>query len=202
MKRVEATTLRLGALAMVMAAAFASPVATAQDDGGFFSNLGIQFGGFVRFDSAFRTTSLENMNNLRGNPFNGNGTARRGGLPLGDQLQIIDPLNPLIGTITGLIDSLGGNDLGLVPDVASRNTPAADNDWNLNQFRGKFDLQVAFTPNLQMYASARTIYDLGNYDNWNPNSVAGADPIGFNQQEPEFFEYITNYMANNTIPGK
>ncbi|WP_420465102.1 DUF1302 family protein [Panacagrimonas sp.] len=189
MNRVEGKSLRLSALAIAAMAAFATPSAMAQDGGGFFSDLGVQFGGFVRFDSAYRTTNLENMNNLRGNPFNGVATARRGGLPLRDQLQIIDPLNPLIGTITGLLDALGANEVGLLPDMAARNTPPADNDWNLNQFRGKFDMQLQFSSNLQLYASLRTIYDMGNYDNWNPNSVPGADPMGFNSQEPEFFEY-------------
>lgn len=190
MNRVEGKSLRLSALAIAAMAAFATPSAMAQDDGGgFFSDLGVQFGGFVRFDSAYRTTNLENMNNLRGNPFNGVATARRGGLPLRDQLMIVDPLNPLIGTITGLLDTLGANEVGLLPDSAARDTPAADNDWNLNQFRGKFDMQLQFSSNLQLYASLRTIYDLGNYDNWNPNSVPGADPLGFNSQEPEFFEY-------------
>lgn len=195
MNRVEGVSLRVGALAIAAASVFASTGVHAQEGGGLFSDIGIQFGGFVRFDSAFRTTSLENMNNLRGNPYNGVATARSSTLPLRDQVPgILGGLGlPLDGVTADLLNTLSDivpiGQVGLLRDTVAKNVPAADNDWNLNQFRGKFDLQVSFSPNLQLYASLRTIYDMGNYDNFKPSEVPGSDPSGFNQQRVEFFEY-------------
>ncbi|MGQ0619817.1 MAG: DUF1302 family protein [Panacagrimonas sp.] len=188
MKKDGGHSLHLGAFALAIAAGIASPASMAQeegageDDGG----LGIAFGGFLRFDAAYRTDQDENPNNLRGNPFNGVRQPRSGSLPIRDQLGLPPAL---ADTVNGLLNTLGADNIGLVNDNATRNTPKSDNDWALQQLRGKFDLQVQFSEEIQLYSSIRTIYDLGNYDNWDPDSVPGADPAGFNSQKPEFFEY-------------
>ena len=153
--------------------------------GGFFSDMGVSFSGFIRFDSAFRTDNNENPNNQRGNPFNG----------------VLQDRNAFPANADGLLQILGGLDQNLVGPIvsaiaannpvaapASRSVPRGDNDWNLNQFRGKFDLGLTLTQNVQLYSSIRTIYDMGNYDNFDPDSV-DSTAAGFSQQEPEFFEY-------------
>ncbi|WP_371070062.1 DUF1302 family protein, partial [Salmonella enterica] len=88
--------------------------------------------------------------------------------------------------IPGTNDTL--NSVGLINDTATRSVPRSNNDWNLQQLRGKFDLQVQFSSELQLYASLRTIYDLGNYDNFDPDSI-DSQAVGFNSGKPEFFEY-------------
>lgn len=180
MIRVEGK-LRLSAFALALIGAFAvSPVQAQEEEGavladeagsaeaskGFFGDIGTAFSGFIRFDSAFRTDSKENPNNLRGNPFNGVPQDRGASPP------------PYLATGPSLLDTT---------DI--RNTPPSDNDWAVNQLRGKFDLSLIFNSQVQLYSSLRTIYDFGNYDNWDPDDVPGSAPEGFSQQEPNFFEY-------------
>lgn len=198
MKRDGGTSLRLGVFALAIAAGFTAAPVMAQDEGavassdgggGLFGDIGVAFSGFVRMDAAFRTDQDENPNNLRGNPWNGV-RQDRNAFPANATAvtNLIDALNllgeqPLVDPIINLLAA--GNPLAA---PATRNTPKSDNDWAVQQLRGKFDLQVQFTNNLQLYSSIRTIYDLGNYDNWDPDDI-GANPDGFSNQEPEFFEY-------------
>lgn len=170
----EGNVLRLGAFALAVIGAFGVMPAMAQEDaapeveegggggGGFFGDLGTSFSGFVRFDSAYRTDPDENPNNQRTNPFNGVATGRNAGPP------------------PYAVGGLATEDV--------RQVPRGNNDWNLNQLRGKFDLGVTFSPTMQLYSSLRTVYDFGNYDNWDPDSI-DSTAEGFNQQKPSFFEY-------------
>lgn len=193
----EGNYLRLSVFALAVVGALGVLPATAQEEaaplveeggGGFLGDLGVSFSGFVRFDSAYRTDPDENPNNQRTNPFNGiaqnrnsfpaqgAGTTAALQALLGDGVPIADAVNQVLDLSPGL------------PTTATRNTPRGDNDWNLNQLRGKFDLGVTFSPTVQLYSSLRTIYDFGNYDNWDPDSI-GSTADGFNQQKPSFFEY-------------
>ena len=204
MKKLQGKRFGLNAFALALAGfACVSVPVVAQDDsqfgstvdgngnggggggGGFFSDMGVSFSGFIRFDSAFRTDNDENPNNQRGNIFNG----------------IEQDRNAFPANVDGLLGILGGLDQAVVGPListiadnnpiaapATRSVPRADNDWNLNQLRGKFDLGLTLSQNVQLYSSIRTIYDFGNYDNFDPDSV-DSTAAGFNQQEPEFFEY-------------
>ena len=218
MKRAEGKFPRLSAFALAITAGFAlAPgMVSAQDDmappadsGGGGETTGSLFGmsaafsGFVRLEAAYRLSDGENPNNLQGNPFNGRPTGRLANLPIRNQVGNLLPgglgtvTDELAGIATGLINSLGGDQLG-IPSVATRNTKAADNDWSLQQMRGKFDMNLQITSDLQMYASLRTIYDFGQYDNFERDEVsftdatsagADADPDGFNYRKTRFFEY-------------
>ena len=159
------TTIRgVGGLALAVAAGLASFSANAQEEGGFFSDVGITFSGFVRYDSAFRMTQDENPNNIAGNLFNGVNQPRSAGDP-----------------------ATGYNVTSLqIPHTRMQET--ANSKFNVNQFRGKFDTAINFSPNVQLYSSLRAIFDVGDYDNYNPNGI-GSTSEGFNQQKPEFFEY-------------
>jgi hypothetical protein len=218
MKRVDGK-LRRSLYALAIASAFAAGPAMSQEGGtepssgggdfggggdggggGMFSDMGFAFSGFVRFDSAFHTDSDENPNNQRTNPFNGkttgrsafpaNGTGALGTLPgVGSTLGV-----PLVGqalqdAVNNLISAAPG-----VPSTATRNTPRGNNDWNLNQLRGKFDLGVTFSSNVQLYSSIRTIYDFGNYDEFKRSDTLDylgnpSNPDGFNQRKTRYFEY-------------
>lgn len=153
---------------------------------GSFLGLSPAFSGFVRLEAAYHASDRENPNNLRGNPFNGVPQTRHA-FP-GQGAGSLAALSGLTG------DALANavNDLLLaapaVETVAARNTPPSNNDWNLQQLRGKFDLNLTFSPDVQLYSSVRTMYDFGRYDNWDPDDI-GANPDGFSQQKPNFFEY-------------
>ena len=187
-------------------------MASTDGDGGG-SDFGFAFSGFIRFDSVFRTDHDENPNNQRTNPFNGVRSRRAGNLPIIDQLENVVnglPLPPVLNNIfqptvpqaTALLGAIYDlpivgdalNTTGLLNDTAIRNTPRGHNDWSVNQLRGKFDVSVNFGTNMQLYSSIRTIYDFGNYDNYDPNDVLdyqgrAADPEGFGNGKPKFFEY-------------
>lgn len=124
------------------------------------SSIGVSFTGSLRLDMAIRTTDRENIVNQRGNPFNGRPVARSG------------PVAPMLPP----------------PDVVARNGQPADNDFNLQQLRGEFDMDVNFTSNWRAFARLRAIYELGEYDEFDPDAV-GSQAVGFNSQEPEYFEY-------------
>lgn len=148
------------AAAMWLAAAPAS----AQDsaDGGFFSGFNYTFSGFARVETAIKTTNAENPFNQSGNLFNGKPVDRCGGVPPGAAC--------------------------LTPDVATRTGQTSNNEFNLQQLRTHLDLQVSFTPSLSGRMLLRGIYDLGEYDNFNPDKV-GSDADGYLYGKPNFFEY-------------
>lgn len=137
-----------------------------QDSGG----ISWTTGGFVRFESALRTTNDENIVNQRGNPFNGKEVARDSTL-------------------------LGGS-----ADTVVRSGEPADNEWNLMQLRGQFDLTGALSDNFRLFARVRGIFDYAPYDEFDPDDVPGADPAGFNYQEPEYFEYRKYRDGGSTNP--
>ena len=118
--------------------------------------------GFMRVESAIRMTGDENIVNQRGNPFNGKTVAR---------------------------DSRPYAGAGGVADTVTRSGQNADNEFNLLQARGQFDLTGALSENFRLFARARGVFDFAPYDEFDPDKVPGADPIGFNYQEPEYFEY-------------
>ncbi|MCC2658660.1 MAG: hypothetical protein K0Q76_3768 [Panacagrimonas sp.] len=230
------TTMARSVFALAVAGAFlaTAPVmaqdeAPADEGGGLFGNIGFSFSGFVRFDSAFHTDPDENPNNQRTNPFNGKNTGRSAfpAAGLGSVANLQESLLPgvpgadigrLLGgalddTITDLLGVAPG-----VPSIAPRSTSPGHNDWNLNQLRGKFDVSMNFGSNVQLYSSLRTVYDMGNYDEFETGDAPDvfgnpSNPAGFNQRKSRYFEYAdfkdgggsclnylercgTNYMAD------
>ena len=195
--------LGLGAIALAAAGTFASFPAVA--DEGLFSNVDFSFSGYLRFDSAFRTDPDENPNNQRTNPFNGKNTGRSAfpSAGLGSIAGLAESLLPgvaapdlarflggaLDSTITDLLNVAPG-----VPSIAPRSTSRGDNDWNLNQLRGKFDMGVRFGSNVQLFSSLRTVYDMGTYDEFERGDARDAfgdpaNPAGFNQRRSSYFKY-------------
>lgn len=116
------------------------------------------FSGFLRYDSAFKTSSDENIVNQRGNPFNGVSVER---------------------------DSTF---YGGAPDSVTRAGKTANNDFNLNQVLGQLDLAMDMSPKLRLFARLRGVYDLGTYDEFDPDD-SGSNAFGFNYQKPQYFEY-------------
>ena len=127
--------------------------------------------GFLRFESALRTTKDENIVNQRGNPFNGKSVARDSSLLPG-----------------------GG------ADSFARSGEPADNEWNLMQLRGQYDISGALSNNFRLFARVRGVFDYAPYDEFDPDAIAGANPDGFNYQEPEYFEYRKYRDGGSTNP--
>jgi len=127
--------------------------------------------GFMRVESAFRTTNDENIVNQRGNPFNGKTVAR-------DSTALAGP----------------------GADTVVRSGKSADNEWNLMQVRGQYDLTGALSQNFRLFARARGVFDFAPYDEFDPDDVANSDPAGFNYQEPEYFEYRKFHGSGSTNP--
>ena len=202
---MQGSKVRIGAAAI--AALVATSGAQAADDGNFFTEFfsGISVGGFLQVETAFRTTSEENLNNQRGNPFNGRPTPRLG-LPV--------QVNNTVGAIT---DALSGINLGLgdtlipgvlnqldtlvgntgLADTVTRSVPPADNSFNLTIVRTEVDLEWPITNNVRLKATARGIFDVDRYENFddeldtpaNAGFPANTPGILQNPNGVNFFEY-------------
>src|SRR5262249_28773450 len=127
---------------------------------GSLFGMSAAFSGFVRLEAAYRLSDKENPNNLQGNPFNMRPTGRMANLPFKDQFGTPGAELPFgLGQVTGpvldlLQDTLDALAPGIgIPTRATRNTKRANNDWSLQQLRGKFDMNLQISPDLQMYAS-------------------------------------------------
>lgn len=145
----------LGASVLILAMASIAPVRAQTTDSG---PRPWSFSGFMRYDSAFKTSNDENIVNQEGNPFNGKPVARDSSL-------------------------LGGG-----ADTVTRAGKRANNDWNLNQVLGQVDLAFDMTPQLRFFGRMRGVYDLGTYDEYDPDDV-NSQAVGFNYQKPQYFQY-------------
>lgn len=137
--------------------------------------LGINFNssGFVRFEAAIKTVDEENPYNQRGNLFNGLTVDRAGNLPL----------NSVLGDLgLPLLDNIG------IPDTATRNGVPADNDFNHTQMRFENTVQMRFTNNISATVKLRGVFDLAEYDEFDPDSV-NSNSAGYLYGEPNYFEY-------------
>jgi hypothetical protein len=130
--------------------------------GDLFGGMSWNFSGYSRIETAIKTTNEENPYNQNGNLFNGKSTARCGGIP------------PTATCIT--------------PDNAVRTGKTANNEFNLQQLRTHLDFQAVLSPQFTARALVRGIYELGAYDNYNPNDVA-SEADGHLYGKPNYFEY-------------
>ena len=140
-----------------------NPAAVAQESAtGSYSSMSWSTSGFLRFDSAYKTTDRPNIVNQRDNVYNGR-TVHRESFPLA-------PGTPAL------------------EDDATRSGVPMEQNWNLMQFRLKLDLTVDFSQSVKLYTSLRGIYDWSPYDDFDPDEV-GSAAAGFNHGRPEYFEY-------------
>lgn len=168
----------LSALVLGTAATMVSPVASAQEETPetpppmVDDDAGIKWtlSGFVRMETAIHTTSQENIVNQRGNPFNGKPVQRDS--------------NPAPG---------------VGEDVVVRNGEQGENDFNLTQMRGQWDIDGAITNKLRLFARIRAVYDFARYDEYDPDSVH-SQAVGRGNQEVEYFENRDFYHGGATNP--
>ena len=97
--------------------------------------------GFLRAETALRLTGQENIDNQRGNLFNGVTVAR--------DSTVLD----------------GG------PDTATRDVPRADNEWNLQQLRGQVDFSGTVNPNIRIFIRLRGAFEYAQYDEYDPADI-------------------------------
>lgn len=117
--------------------------------------------GFLRVETAIRTTDQENIVNQRGNPFNGVPTARDSS-PLG-----------LPGT---------------GPDTAVRAVPSADNEFNQQMVRLQADFSGVVNPDISIFIRLRGVGEYAQYDEFEPQTV-GSQASGYLYGEPEYFRH-------------
>lgn len=152
---------------LAMAAAAAAMTASAQDEApavdGAETGFDFTFSGFTRLDTAIRASGKENPYNQRGNLFNGKTVDRCAGVP-------------------------GAYDLPTcVPNTKTRTGQGANNEFNLQQFRTHLDFGFSFNQHLSARVLARGVYELGEYDNFDPDNVA-SDADGYLYGKPNYFE--------------
>jgi len=174
LKQKHKIVLGVSALSLAVAqslalAAAADPVSDPQSsDGGTASSgsSGVQFGGFVRSETAFNT-DRGNVHNQMSNTFNGVPTAR----------VVFPPPNG-----TG------------VSDVATRYGSQTDPRLNMQMFRAQFDASMHFNDTLSGVVKMRVLYDPGWYDEYNPAAVQ-SQAVGKVYQSPNYFKYYTQGLA-------
>ena len=159
------------AATVLLAVASMSPV-WAQEETSGGSEFSWTASGLVRYEAAIKTSDRENIVNQRGNLFNGV-EVQRDSTPLG-----------LPGTTA---------------DTVTRTGRPADNEFNLMQLRSQIDLSMTFSPKLRLFTRLRGVYDVGTYDEYDPDRV-NSQAVGFNYQEPEYFEYRNFNNGDSTNP--
>lgn len=179
---------------------------------GFFSGMldgvNMSFGGFLRAESAIRTTSEENLNNQGGNPFNNREIEREAFAPpalnpvgiLGNTVTALQP-------ITGPASAWGTTPLIVFDDQIARNVdvPSVKNDFNFMILRGEAELGLRFGQNWRFIARLRGVYDPTVYDEFDARSVAdsaqGSLDVG-PLADPRIYTGAPNYFDYRVTDGQ
>tara|TARA_R110000787_G_scaffold12074_40_gene39395 strand:- start:5290 stop:7326 length:2037 start_codon:yes stop_codon:yes gene_type:complete len=166
------------------------------------AELNINFSHFVRVDSAYRTTSKQNLNNQRTNSFNNRTAPRQAYVPPN-----IVSLNSPLGVVTGAGET-SGNDWNVplpgFSDPVTRGEYIRDGEQELSylSLRLESEMQVKFNRNFRFIGRVRAAYDPGLYsDTFDPGSDILQDPAGngligaggraeIYESEPNYYEAI------------
>lgn len=193
MKAKQARLLSVAAACAISAGI--SGAAHAQDEesdgGGWFDGIDVSFGGFIRPEASFSTSSFDNPNNQYGNTFNGRSIERQAYLPPnaagtvigGNLIPGLNVPQPILDIVNGITDGLlNWNNIPLPvnplvtdarsPGVRGLNTQdgsgtpfqTVDNDWNYQIIRAEAELGVQLSQDFKFIARVRGIYDPGEYD--------------------------------------
>ncbi|GAC1633037.1 MAG: hypothetical protein NVS9B10_28080 [Nevskia sp.] len=161
---------------------FAAGAAQA-DDGGWFSDFDISYGGFIRPEIAIGAGGAENPNNQRGNPYNGVTVTRTPGNP---------PLP------TGNVTAPWSVNNTAAADTFARPIKPADNFFNLHILRGELEGAIKFSQSLKLIGRLRAIGDSGNYSSFRPARYANAAPPTSNGSldggDPALYGGAPNYF--------
>lgn len=169
--------------------------------GSWFSDIDFSFGGFIRPEVSFKSSSQENANNQRGNPYNGVAQTRQAGDPttgFGPILAGSALTNSAAvgGTVAGLFSALPVVN-GQIPvtDQVARPVSNANNVFNLHILRAEAEVGMTITHDLKMIGRIRAIGDFGQYSDFNGGSlnslqggISGGDPALYGGA-PNYFQY-------------
>lgn len=160
-----------------------------------FGDMSYSFGGFVRAESAFRTTSIENPNNQGGNLFN----------------DVTAPVNVFSPPNFPPVVLVPGATWTTVPlpafdrDVRRGDfIQSDDNDFNYTVLRAEAELGINFSNNLRLITRVRGVYDPGIYDEFNENSVAALQGGGIDVGpwvDPQLYNGSPNYFEYRVTDG-
>lgn len=188
------TLIRSAVAALLVVVAF--DAAAAGVFGDLFSDVNLSVGGFVRQETAFSTTDMENPNNQGGNVFQDRTAARQAYLP--------PSLQPVLnsGLIQQLVPGSQAGTWGSVPlpfaDTVRRAdfVPSTDNDFNYVVLRGETEIALKFGEHFDLITRVRALYQPHVYDEFDARSVdglqggiTGGDP-GLYHGKPNYFDYV------------
>jgi hypothetical protein len=146
--------------------------------GGWFSDMDVTFGGFIRPEVAIRTSDKENANNQRGNPFNSIPEARQAYVPPNSGNALFSALGLPLSTPTPLTwTSLAVPNVPLVAtgsDVVTRPVDPSNNVFNWHALRAEGELGVKFTNDLKLIARVRALGDFGHYSDFDAPGICNA----------------------------
>jgi len=183
----------------------------AQADGGFFSNMDVTFGGFIRPEFTYSTSSSDNPTNQLGNYFNGQSVARQAYVPPNFGPAIVSSLTgglvtlPEVGSWTTIpfpVAAASDADSPGLRGVASNNGTGSpletvDNEFNYSIVRAEAELGIRITSNLSVIARLRAIYDTVLYDEFDARrfdgvngGISGGEPALY-RGKPNYFDYLT-----------
>jgi len=166
--------------------------------GGWFHDMDVSFGGFIRPEVAFSTSNQENPNNQRGNPYNVISAPRQAYVPpnsgsalfsaLGLPISLPLPLNwssipvpnvPLVATGT---------------DTVTRPFAPSNNAFNLHILRGEGELGVKLTNDLKFITRVRALGDFGHYSDFRAPSACNSITGCIDGGNPALYGGAPNYF--------
>ena len=168
--------------------------------GGWFQDMDVTFGGYIRPEVAVHTSDAENPNNERGNPYNTRAIARQAYVPpnsgnalfaaLGIPLTIPSPLNWTSVPVPNVPLVATGS------DVVTRPIDPSNNVFNWHVLRVEGELGVKLTNDLKFIARASAIGDFGHYSAFRAPSacdsssgcIEGGNPALYGGS-PNYFQY-------------
>jgi len=201
--------LELLALSLLLASAAASaqddsgggaPAESSSEGGGWFHDMDVSFGGFIRPEVAIKTSDKENPNNQRGNPFNSMPEARQAYVPPNSGNALFSALGLPVTTPVPLTwNSLQVPNVPLVAtgsDVVTRPFDPSNNVFNWHVLRAEGELGVKITNDLKFIARVRALGDFGHYSDFDAPSacnpitgcIDGGDPALYGGA-PNYFQY-------------
>jgi hypothetical protein len=185
----------------LLGAAAALAVSAANADGamsGLFNNIDVSMGGFIREETAIKTTDEENPNNEGGNVFENRTVARQAYVPPSFGAVHLGPVNiPSVLNWT----SIPVPQIPLVSNDSSSSVrrsqfvPENDNTFNYVVLRSEAELGVKFGDSLSLVARLRASYQPSVYDDFNAANVAneqGGITGGIPQLyhgKPDYYDY-------------
>lgn len=164
-------------------------------DGGWFSNMDVSFGGFIRPEFAYSLSGTDNFTNQLGNAFNGRSMERQAYIPPALQTGGATwTTTPFPTTLASDAESPG---LRGVASNTGTGTPLerVDNRYNYSILRTELEMGLRLTSNITVLSRVRAIYDTVPYDDFDARrfddvlgGIQGGDPALYHGR-PNYFDY-------------